>query len=442
MALISVTLALFTSLPVVVRGEESTTGGNTAYGLMDLYQHALERAETIQITEESVYITGLLKTKARAVLVPRITAFGDHTRYDEKKEFMGSVMLPESTTNYGVRLDQSFTLNGKEIIAFQAAKDMIEKSEQDLNTVKETYLFQVAAAYYDLLRARKAENIAIANEKRLSAHRDAVIMRLKLEEVPKTDLFRAEAELSSARAELVKAVNTIALARAVLARVAFLEPGFQVIEPDREEVRIAEYQLEALKQAAVKNRSEIKAQRFSEEIAEKQIRFTKGDFWPRISVEAMYLNSEQDPASPIDDTDTFSVGLKLEYPLFDGGLRRANVSEERARKRQVDLQTQDLIKQIHIEVEEAYLAVASLKGVLDALDDQFSFAKENIEAVTLQYRNGLADILDVLDANTLLVNSETQLAEALYRLQQAGLLLDRVRGTFLTGILEKVDTTK
>lgn len=419
-----------------------STKNNAVYEVYDLkmlYRRALKYSEKIKIGEEQYFIDSLLKNKARSVLIPRVDAFANHTRFDEKKSSGGMVVQPESVTSYGVTASQSFTLNGREIVAYQIAGDTIRRSSHDLDAVKEAYLFEVASSYFNLIRAVKAEKIAIANVERLQKYRDAVSTRLRLEDVPKTDLFRAEAELSSAKAKRLEATNNIELARAVLARVAMIEGEYSILLSDDDANAIPNVSLTAVKQAALEHRAEIKAKKEEQEIAEKQIRYTQGEYWPKLKVAGTYENVESEPGSSISDTDSLSLGLTLECPLFDGGLRKANVSEARSRKRQADLIYNDLVKQIDIEVEEAYLSFVTLKGTLDSLEDQFEYARENIESVSRQYQNGLADSLDVLDANTLLTTSENKLSEVFYRLQLAVLKLDRVKGTFLNGITETLN---
>ena len=113
------------------------------YSLDDLYRIALKRSEKIKISEEDLYIAERTKEKALSVLVPRFSAFGNYTRYSEEKTAADTVTLiqPESTTAWGLRFDQSFTLNGKELIALEISKNSIKKSKYDLNAVKEAYLF-------------------------------------------------------------------------------------------------------------------------------------------------------------------------------------------------------------------------------------------------------------------------------------------------------------
>jgi len=57
-------------------------------------------------------------------------------------------------------------------------------------------MYTVTSTYYDLLKAKKVVDIARQNVERLTKYRDATSTRLRVGEVTKTTLLRAEAELS------------------------------------------------------------------------------------------------------------------------------------------------------------------------------------------------------------------------------------------------------
>ena len=194
----------------------------------------MKRSEKIKISEENLYIAKRTREKALSVLIPKFSAFGNYTRYSEEKMAADYVTLlqPESTTAWGARFDQSFTLNGKELIALRITEDSIEKSKYDLNAVKEEYLFYVASAYYDVLKAAYVIDIARANVDRLETHRNAVNVQMKIEAVTKTALYRAEAELSKANAALIDTKNRLRLAKTVLSRIVGLDNDYEIKAPD------------------------------------------------------------------------------------------------------------------------------------------------------------------------------------------------------------------
>ena len=72
---------------------------------------------------------------------------------------------------------------------------------------------------------------------------------------------------------------------------------------------------------------------------------------------------------------------------------------------------------------------------MKSLTDQYIFAKENYNSVSKQFDYGLASSLDVLDANTALLDSERQLANVMYLYQFSTLRLKRATGILLSTIL-------
>jgi outer membrane protein len=142
----------------------------------------------------------------------------------------------------------------------------------------------------------------------------------------------------------------------------------------------------------------------------------------------VYAKRDEDPSSTFFNDESIYGVLRLNFPFFEGGLRRAEVREAEARKRQAELQYEDIKKTIGVEVEEAFLNIMTQSGILESLRNQFSFAKENFRMVSKQFEYGLADSLDVMDANNLLVTSERDLARAQYDYQYAVYQLQRATG--------------
>jgi outer membrane protein len=410
------------------------------YSLEDLYSIALERAERIKISEEDLYISERGKEKALSVLLPKLSAFWDYTKYSEDKtSAFGErliILQPDYSTSWGLRLDQSMSLSGRELTALRISKEIIEKSKYDLYAVRESYLFSVASAYYDVLRAKKALEIARANMERLKKHRDAAATRLKVGEVTKTDLLRAEAELSGAQSEQVRAENNYSLTKAVLSRVVGLVGDYDVKEPDLKG-EPEEYVLFSLKEKAFSERAELRSMNLQKKITEDEVKYAKGAYWPTLSIEGVYLERDEDPVSPFFLEESVYGGLKLNFPFFEGGLRRAEVREAKAKQRQSELFYEDLKKTIGIEVENAYLEFQTQRGVIRSLEDEVSFARDNYNSISRQYEFGLANSIDVMDANTLLVTSERQLTDAKYNYQLSILRLKRTTGTLLKTVISQ-----
>ena len=411
------------------RGEE--------FSLEELYSLALKNSETIKISEEDLYISERDKDRAMAVLFPTLSTFGSHTRYKEEKRGTTFTTQPEYSTSWGLRLDQSLSLSGRELTALKMAKETIVKSSFDLDNVKEGYLLNVASAYYDLLKSKKAAEIAGANVDRLTKHRDAAQTRLKVGEVTKTVLLRAEAELLGAQSELIKADNNLKLAKTVLARTVGISEDYDVKDSQQASdlnfltANCRPVTADCFKQTALTERTELKTIELERKIAEDEIKYTKGLYWPTLSVEGVYSRREDHPSSSFAIKENIYGTLKLNFPFFGGGLRVAEVSQSRARLRQAEYRLSDLKKSVNVEVENAYLNLITESGILDKLQAEVDYARDNYNAVSKQFEYGLANSIDIMDANTLLVTTERELANAKYDYQLSILKLKRVTGILL-----------
>lgn len=410
--------------PAALRSEE--------YSLDDLIRTALTQSERLKAAEENLAIARIGTDKAFSFLLPRVTALGGATQYSEKKtSATGSIIQPETNATWGLRVDESFSLSGRELTALNIAKQGVDRNQYDLAATREDYVLRfVASAYYNVLLARKNLEIADANLERLTKYRDAAEKRLRVGEVTRTVLLRAEGELSGAKSDQLQAKNGLELATAVLARNAGINGPLSLREEPMEEGDIPH--LDFFQTLAVEGRAELKSMEVQKRTAADQIRYAEGAFWPSVSLSGVYAGQDQYPATGSLVRDSFYAGIGLNFPFFEGGLRKAEVAEAKARERQTALQYEDLRKGIEIEVRTTYLDLMTQRGILRFLNDQLVFARDNYRAVARQFEFGLSNSLDVMDANTLLVSAERRVASAAYNFQYALLVMRKATGTLLS----------
>lgn len=407
------------------------------YSLDELYSLALERSETIKIAEEDLYLSKRGKDKALAAFLPTLSAFAGHTRYSEEKGGGDFTLQPKYTNSWGLRFDQSFSITGRELTGFRISKEKIARSRLDLLTVRKKYLLNVAYVYYDLLKSKKWLDIANSNIERLTKHREAAGLRLKVGNATKTALLRAEAELAGAGSELIRAKNDVEIARAVLAGMVGIDGDFDVADDNRRETPdyltkgCEQETVECLKERALNERAEIRSLAINRSISEDKVRYAKGAYWPTLSLEGVYNREEEEPASTFSLTERIYAGLRLDFPFFEGGLRRTEVREAEARLRQAELILEDFKNTVSVEVERAYLNLMTASGLLTSLKAEVAYAVDNYNAVSKQFEYGLANSIDVMDANTLLVTAERNLANVRYDYHFAVLKLKHAIGVFL-----------
>jgi outer membrane protein len=423
------------------------------YTLDELYRLALERSEKIKISEENVFISEKQKDQAMSYLFPRLSGAAAYTGYAESKtNDARNLIQPNESSSWSVSLDQSLSTSGRELVGLRMARDNIEKNRMDLFSLKETYMLLVTNAYYDVLKAGRLVEISQANIVRLIKYRDAAVTRLKIGEVTKTAVLRAEAELSGAQSDLVKAENLFSATKAVLQRIVGFEGDFVLYDVHKSaslDVRnigsenkdplglhCTSLYLECLKDVAYSKRAELKSSTIQKKIAERQVQYTRGANWPTISLQGIYIAKHETPELGSLIRDNLYGGIRLTVPFFEGGLRTAQTQEAIAKERQAEYALSDLKKSISVEVENAYLDYVAQKDVLKPSGDQVAFARDNYNAVSKQFDFGLTQSIDVMDANNVLVNAQVQFIRALYNYEQSIIQLKRVTGILLQSIFD------
>lgn len=405
----------------------------TMYSIYDLSQLAYAHSETIKIAQDDLYIAQQDKARALSVLIPRATTYGSMMEHKDQ-----DISTPDTTT-LGVKLTQSFTLNGKELIAYDVTKNAIEGKEFSLETTRSQYLFQVAQTYFDILSAEKYLEIALSDVARLTTYRDAVKEKLSVGNVTKTDLYRAEAELSKSMTEKVRAENRVMKTKSALHKLVEIDDNFGLKTDNINRIENFQSSLEDIKTYALKNRTEIKEAKKNIEIAEKTIRFKKSDYWPSVSLEAGYKETDisYDSAARNNEYDTEDLYFsgELVFTVFDGGLRRAEIkqaiAEQRKAKNVLVLQE----KQILLDSNTSFLDHKAAKSALVNLQDELKSSQENYKAVQMQFKYGMADSIDIMDANTLLVSAERRTLDAKFIYYVSILKILYTRGDLISFLL-------
>jgi outer membrane protein len=285
-------------------------------------------------------------------------------------------------------------------------------------------IFDVVSAYTNELLAR--EGLRVAQSALKAAQSDLKNAQVRQEQgmaVP-SDLLSAQVQLASAQQDLLSAQNGVALAHASL-NVAV---GLPENAPTHIEGRLSETQfdagtLEERQRRAMVTRPDYLAAQLERQRAENGTRMARARLQPTLSLFSSWALDNQTFATR--GGNNWAAGATLTFNVFDGGAKFARITEAHARARQADALQAQLNAAIRLQVEEAFLNLATARQRVQVARGAVSEAKESLRILQNRYEAGLATMTSVLQAETAHTNAEKNYLNAVYdyRLSYAALEL-------------------
>src|SRR5262249_47687660 len=220
----------------------------------------------------------------------------------------------------------------------------------------------VAAAYYRVLGPGSLPRIAPASVRRAEEDLDVARKLAKGGVVEREKVLRAEVALAQAQRALDVAEEAEAIAVAGLNLAIGLNVSAATGVVDREDVPSFTLSLADCLQTAVASRREFQVARQSVRVAQEGSRVAHADFAPRIVAEGDLLDFQQ--SSPRSHFDLALGFIKLEWGLFEGGKRVAELRVADSRIREAVAEAESIADTIAFQVNQAYRQmVAARKGI-------------------------------------------------------------------------------
>lgn len=407
------------------------------FKLKEIYERILKQNEEIRKDQLGIDYARGEERKAVSSILPRLEVTG---RFDRSPKEVGSSFVLQARESYEgrIRLEQALYSGGKSWAAIRIAKEVIEDAQNELNITREDTLFKGAQLFYETLKTQKNHEAQKRNVERLLEHRRLSDLRYRVGEVTESILLRAEAELAGAQAEEVFIGSLLAGLALELQILAGLPEGFELLEPLLPEIP-TENGLSLMSMALTKRYDSLK-NRIQEKILTERVRFTRGEFLPKFSLEATYFVRGQEPRSTFFIESSWVVGARMTFSIYEGGLRMAELSQAKIKVNQVRLESQRLRKEINIQVTRSSLTLEAVSRELDSRKKQLLFAKKNYEIVSKQFTFGLVTHVVLLDANQILIEAERDVNHVTYDLHLAILGLQKSVGVFLENAMKGFPT--
>lgn len=354
---------------------------------------------------------------------PSLSAVGGYRRHLDDQRLVGARGPGEvgawSSDIFSADLVVSMPLftGGRIVNEIRAAELLSRAAENRLARTRTELVFNVSSAFYSILGQRRVIESIEFSRKALEEHRKRVEDLMAGQKAAKVDLLRTEVRLADIEQRLVRVKNTLAIQRQVLANLMGIsDDGVPEVEGN---LALTAFQpAEQAAEVAYAQRDDYLAARAEVEGQASRVDAARAGHWPTLSAVGSYGGrwaagdvTRQPGASASEDVG--SVGLSLSLPLFEGGRISANVRRERARLASAQEGLRDLELKIRLDVQTAVLNLTSTLERVHATEKAIEQGRESLRIEREKYDLGKGSITDVLDAQSALLDAETNHAQAL-----------------------------
>ena len=376
--------------------------------------------------------------QALAPLLPQLTASGSYGRARTISPLSGASLLNDfgstSVTASQLLFDFGRTWAAKDVAksSAEALKEVLEAQKLDISQLVKTQ-------YYTLLLSKRLVEVNVTALDRAEVNLRSAQGFFQVGTQPKSFVTRAEVDVANGRVNVIRAQNAVSLARVALNTAM----GISVNAPTEVKDTLA-YQpfpmdRQALVGEALKNRPEYRQIKAQADAADAFVRQTFRDFFPNLVGSGTYgitgvtggiavAGTSRSASGFTDYGNEWQVGISLNWSIFDGGGKIARYKEAKANLEASQARVRDTELQVWQSVEQSYLNLGEAEERIGAARKAVESAEENYQLARGRFDAGVANIIELTDAQLALTQAQSTEAQALSDFRVAIANLERSLG--------------
>jgi outer membrane protein len=333
-----------------------------------------------------------------------------------------------------VQLSQQI-FNKQVFTGLKAAKSSVEFYELSAKMSEENVMQQVAANFYQTVITREKIKVVDANIERIDQLEKIIRGQYENGLAKKIDLDRVLVNKSNVKTQRLELINAISQQENLLKYYMGMPIDTEIILVDQtiENTEIPTGQplsQEPFDPSVLLSYQVLHKQ---QELLDFQRQAIVAEAYPTLSLNGNYTYNTQSNrfnlySGKALNFDASAVSLNLKIPVFDGYSRRA-----RRKQTEFDIMKgKEDIRQtnnnLHLNFSNAQKQLAYGLEAINAQKINQELAKEVFESTQNNYKNGLATLTDLLDAESELVTAQNSYNEALLNYKVAEIELIKSRG--------------
>ena len=151
-----------------------------------------------------------------------------------------------------------------------------------------------------------------------------------------------------------------------------------------------------VKEEVQENNLDIQKAKLGLKITDMAIELQKASFLPTVGAFGEYGSSDDKAFNEFIDKDFYTVGLQLEWNLFNGNIDKHNLEKAKVENMKVREQVELAKKGICLKVRKLLTEIKSKDAEIESLTTQLDFANKVYENYQERYQEGISSISDVL----------------------------------------------
>lgn len=308
----------------------------------------------------------------------------------------------------------------------EGARRNIKVQEYDVKKTKLDIIVNIKGAFYEALKRRDLLDAAKSSLGSTEKHLEQAKALYGEGLSPRSDVIKTEVQVSNARLDLIKAENALLFAKANLAAAMGLSAAMTFeIKAEASNPQTLLPTLTATMAHAYDGRPEVRGVRAKIDSARTNIMQAESGLYPNLSLDASYGWQE---TNFIPQDRKWSVGLTVSIPVFEQLTTQSKINQAKANLNGIKAAELQTLRNIELEVRQAWLSLKEALERVGVTKKTLEQAGEDMRVSEGRYKEGLGNILEVIDAQTALTQARTNDIVSIYDIANAKAKLDRATG--------------
>ncbi|HEX2963236.1 MAG TPA: TolC family protein [Ignavibacteriales bacterium] len=402
----------------------------------------LKNSKDLRISQSKATTAESKVTEANSQLLPQLKFAAGYTRLSSVPPFQVSIpgapfpikISDVILNNYNIRLSlQQPLFTGLRLTSLKSAAELNSKAaETDYSKDINEASFKIQSSFWQLYKAEEMLNLL--NETLLQNERHLQDTKNNLENglVTQNDVLKLEVLYSNTKLQQIEAQNNLDIAKMSFNQALGLPLNSQTaIDAGTIDTSITGYRFEDILKEAKENRGELKSMEYRLEASGEGIRAARSGWFPSVFLSANYYynrpNQRYQP--PIDVfKNTWDLGVTLNWDIWNWGLTSSQTSQAEETRVQAETSLSQLNDAVELEVYSNYLTYERSSEKISVSRQSVLQAKENYRIINDKYNAQLATSTDLIDAETAVLQAETNYNNALVDYEIAKIRLEKSLG--------------